>query len=419
MSMPTLASIYATTAPPRTISEARPPIAIVWLVFFVSVTAVLLGAAGNAAGAYIFLGLWVVLGGFYVRVSARALTSSGIIWLFPGFALLSALWSQTMGGTLRYGAELVSTVGCALLAAALLTPRQLISALMCCLLVIAIVSIAFGRTHVDPMSGVASFVGVFAQKNELAFFVSLMLLGSLATMLDKAQPIGFRLLGFLALGVEAPLLVMTGSGASEITAVVASGVLIANLFVSRLSRFGRARLFFACVVIMLPALALVGLADDGVHYFIVKVMGKDMTLTGRTVLWEHAAILIPSHPLLGVGFQAFWRQNEVEAESLWNQFHILGRSGFHFHNTYIEATIELGYIGAAVLAATVLSVMVGVLLWSWRTGSVAASFFVALTACLLIRSFVEVDMMFPFQIGTFLLFVAAYYACHQPSGAGR
>jgi exopolysaccharide production protein ExoQ len=419
MSTSTLASIYAATAPPRTISEARPPIAIVWLVFFVSVTAVLLGNAGNAAGAYIFLGLWVVLGGFYVRASARALTSSGIIWLFPGFALLSALWSQTMGGTLRYGAEFVSTVGCALLAAALLTPRQLISALMCCLLVVAMVSIAFGRTQVDPLSGVASFVGVFAQKNELAFFVSLMLLGSLATMLDKAQPIAFRLLGFLALGVEAPLLVMTRSAASEITAVVAAGVLIANLFVSRLSRFGRARLFFACVMIMLPALALVGLADDGVNYFIVKVMGKDMTLTGRTVLWEHAATLIPSHPMLGVGFQAFWRQNEVEAESLWNQFHILSRTGFHFHNTYVEAVIELGYIGGALLVATVLSVMVGVLRWSWRTGSIPASFFVALMACLLVRSFVEVDMTFPFQIGTFLLFVAARYACSRPLEAGR
>jgi exopolysaccharide production protein ExoQ len=397
----------------------QPPMVIVWLVFFVSVTAILLGTAGIAAGAYIFLTLWVVLGGFYARTSVRLLASYRVIWLFPGFALVSTLWSQSMGDTLKFGAEYVCTTGCAILAAALLTPRQIISALMCCLLLTAILSIAFGTTLIDPMSGVASFVGVFGSKNQLGFFVSMMLLGSLATMLDEGQPWMFRVLGFLALGVEAPLLVMTRSGTSEVTAVLASGVLIANLFVSRLSRFGRARLFFACVVIMLPALALLGVAGDGVHDFIVKVMGKDTTLTGRTVLWEHAATLIPSHPLLGLGFQAFWRQNQLEAESLWQQFHVLSRTGFHFHNTYVEATIELGYIGAALIAATVLSVMVGVLRWSWGTGSVAASFFVALMACMFVRSFVEVDIMFQFQIGTFLLFIAAYYACRRPSEAGR
>jgi exopolysaccharide production protein ExoQ len=407
-----------TLAGPRT-SVGQPPTVIVWLVIFISVTAVLLGGAGSAVGAYVFLALWVVLGGFYARTTARMLTSYPAVWLFPGFALLSTLWSQAFGSTLKFGAEFAGTVGCAILAAALVTPRQMISALMCCLLVTAILSIAFGTSLVDPMSGVTSFVGLFASKNQLGFFVSVMLLGSLATMFDKGQPRAFRLLGFLALGVEAPLLVMTRSGTADVTAALAAGVLIANVFVSRLSRFGRARLFFACVVIMLPSLALLGVAGDGLNDFIVKVMGKDTTLTGRTVLWQHAATLIPSHPMLGLGFQAFWRQNEVEAESLWNQFHILGRAGFHFHNTYIEATIELGYIGAALLAATVLSVMVGVLRWSWRTGSVAASFFVALMACLLIRSFVEVDMMFQFQIGTFLLFVAAYYACRRPSGAGR
>jgi exopolysaccharide production protein ExoQ len=397
----------------------RPPIVIAWLVFCASVTGILLGSFVGSAGAYAFLALWTILGGMYARTSVRFLTAYGIIWVFPGFALMSALWSQEMAGTLKYGAEYAGTAGCAVLAAALLSPRQIISALMSCLLLTAILSIVFGRSGMDPMTGVTTFIGVFESKNELGFFVSIMLLGSLALILDSRQPVMFRLMGLLALGLDGPLLIMTRSGTSQVTAVLASGVLIGNFMVSRLSRFGRARLLFAFMVIMLPSMALLGVAGDGVHDFVVNVMGKDTTLTGRTLLWQHALTLIPQHPFLGSGFQAFWRHNDVEAESLWSQFHVLSRQGFHFHSTYIEALIEVGFIGTAALASTVLAVMAGVVRWSWCVGSVPASFFVSLMVCLLIRSFVEVDMMFQFQIGTFLLFMAAYYACLRPVDTRR
>jgi exopolysaccharide production protein ExoQ len=403
----------------RSMAVGSPPPAIVWLVFFLSMTAMLAGNARGSTGAYAFLALWMVLGGCYARASLRALTAFGGIWLFPGFALLSTVWSQAPGSTLRFSAEYAATVGCAILAAAQLTPRQLISALMCCLLLTAILSIAFGTNLVDPLTGVTTFVGLFESKNMLGFFVSVMLLGSLATMLDTRQPTMFRVLGLLALGVEAPLLVMTRSGTSELTGVLGSCVLIANLLVSRLSRFGRARLLFAGLVILLPSVAFLGATGDGVHDFIVHVMGKNTTLTGRTDLWRYAATLIPRHPLAGIGFQAFWNHENLEAEGLWRQYHVLSRMGFHFHSTYVEAAVELGYAGAALLTATLLAVLAGVVRWSWRTGSVAASFFVALMAIMLIRSFVEVDVMFQFQIGTFLLFVAAWYARRRPSEAAR
>ena len=225
----------------------------------------------------------------------------------------------------------------------------------------------------------------------------------------------FRILGLLALGLDGPLLIMTRSGTSQITAVLASGILVGNLFLSRLSRFGRARLFFALIIIMLPSVALIGVAGDGVQDFIVNVMGKDTTLTGRTLLWQHASALIQRHPLLGYGFQAFWRQNDLEAESLWSQFHVMSRQGFHFHSTYMESLIEVGLIGTLALVLTLLGALGGVIRWSWRTGSVSASFFVALLVCLLMRSFVEVDIMFQFQIGTFLLFLAAYYGRLRPA----
>ncbi len=396
-------------------SAPGPPTVIVWLVFCASVTAILLGSFVGSAGAYAFLALWMILGGIYARTSVRILSSYGMIWVFPIFALMSVLWSQNFTDSLKFGAEYVGTAGCAILAAALLKPRQVISALMCCLLLTAILSIAVGKSAMDPLTGITTFVGVFESKNQLGFFVSIMLLGSLALILDAGQPLLFRVIGLLALGLDGPLLIMTRSGTAQVTAVLASGVLVGNLLVSRLPRFGRARLFFAFIVIMLPSVALLGVAGDGVHDFVVKVMGKDTTLTGRTLLWHHAMDLIPDHPLLGYGFQAFWRRNDVQAESFWSEFHVLSRQGFHFHSTYMESLIEVGFVGTAALVLTIICVIGGVVRWSWSTGSVPASFFVSIMACLLIRSFVEVDVMFQFQIGTFLLFLAAYYGFLRPS----
>ena len=207
---------------------------------------------------------------------------------------------------------------------------------------------------------------------------------------------------------------MTRSATSQIVAVVGACLLLANLIFSRLSHFGRVRFVFAGIVIALPALVLAGLASDLAHDFIVHVMGKDVTLTGRTLLWRRAEELIPAHPFGGVGFQSFWVQGNIEAEGIWRRFHVMGRSGFHFHNTYIETTIELGYLGAAVLCGLLGLIVLRTVRWSWGTGTVAASFFAALLASMLIRSMVEVEILGPFSFGTFLLFVTAYYASLKP-----
>ena len=43
-------------------------------------------------------------------------------------------------------------------------------------------------------------------------------------------------------------------------------------------------------------------------------------------------------------------QGFSEAERLWEEFYVGSRSGFHFHNTFIEALVELGVVGLALAA---------------------------------------------------------------------
>ena len=395
----------------------QPPALLTWGLFVVSVTAILLGSFVGSAGAYAFLALWIGLGLAYGRACWAVLAGMPrLLWALPFFALASTAWSQASSDTLKFSAEYMATIGCAVLAASLLPPRALVSALACCLVMTALLSVVFGKQSVDPLTGSSAFVGVFESKNQLGFFVSLMLLASMALLLDGRQPLLARLLGLAALILALPLLVLTRSGTALLTAVMSSAVLVGNLVMSRLSRFERARILGASVVVMLPVVVLLLIAGDDMRAMLLDAMGKDATLTGRTLLWAHALELIPHHPLFGHGYQAFWKQDTVEAESLWFEFHVLSRQGFHFHSTYIETAVELGYVGAAILVTTLLAVFAGLIRWSWRGGSVAASFFTALMFCLLTRSFVEVDVLMQFQIGVFLLFIGATYAVRSSRG---
>ncbi len=101
-------------------------------------------------------------------------------------------------------------------------------------------------------------------------------------------------------------------------------------------------------------------------------------------------------------------QGFSEPERLWEEFFIGSRSGFHFHNTYIETAVELGVIGALVLAVTVIATLWGHLRRLIEDVRNDESYLLfGIMVLLLIRSFVEIDILTPYNVGTFLLYFSA------------
>ena len=143
---------------------------------------------------------------------------------------------------------------------------------------------------------------------------------------------------------------------------------------------------------------------------VLAAAGKDTSLTGRTILWSRARDYIAMRPLLGVGYQAFWVQGHVEAEGLWRFAQIESRVGFHFHNLYYETAVELGDIGVAVLAASLLAPAVLALRLSLMRPACDNAFFSALIVFYAIRVSVELDFLDPFSPGSLLLPVAWVYS---------
>jgi len=85
---------------------------------------------------------------------------------------------------------------------------------------------------------------------------------------------------------------------------------------------------------------------------VVQAMGRDTTLTGRTVFWNEL-LLTDTDPLFGTGFESFWLGERVKR--LW------GKYWWHpnqAHNGYLEVYLNLGWTGVALLGL--------VMAWGYR-----------------------------------------------------
>ena len=111
---------------------------------------------------------------------------------------------------------------------------------------------------------------------------------------------------------------------------------------------------YCCSVI---ALGIAFLSIDNLFDMFLLSIGKDTSLTGRTVLWSRAASIIADHPWGGVGLQAFWVEGNAEATRFWEMFYIYSHAGFHFHDLWLEIGVELGLIGIFIAAVTTIIVV--------------------------------------------------------------
>jgi exopolysaccharide production protein ExoQ len=77
----------------------------------------------------------------------------------------------------------------------------------------------------------------------------------------------------------------------------------------------------------------------GIYATVVKGLGRNLTLTGRTDLWM-AVLQLQKNPLLGTGFESFWLGSRLE--ELWKMF---WWCPLQAHNGYIEIYLNLGLVG--------------------------------------------------------------------------
>jgi O-antigen ligase len=120
-------------------------------------------------------------------------------------------------------------------------------------------------------------------------------------------------------------------------------------------------------VLVIPAFPL--FLDTGSG--LLKTVGRDATLTGRTEIWKEV-LAVETSPILGAGFESFWLAAPLD------------RSGWSFHvneahNGYLEVYLNLGWVGVVLLAAVILTGyrnVIGLLCWDSEAGTLLFAYFV-------------------------------------------
>jgi exopolysaccharide production protein ExoQ len=330
----------------------------------------------------------------------------GWIFAFGLLCFVSAFWSQAPSVSLRAAVQYLTHIACALIAMRILTTTTLCRGAMVGSAVVLIYSLIFGSYHYDPLDGGYSFVGAFSSKNQLGLYASLGVLFAYAAGVLLRPGRMWRSAAAVTGLLSGYALFASQSATSVITTIAVIAIGLALQLTMRLAPRQR-RVLFAGAVVFVAGGAVAAL-QAGALDAILAVFGKDFTLTGRTYLWQQGIAAAAISPWFGVGYQGYWVQGFAEAERLWQDFFIASRSGFHFHNTYIETMVETGLAGSVLLVLVLLRSLFGhlrrFLIWGHSPQSLVM---VLIATLLLVRSFVEIDIMHPYHVGSFLLYFLA------------
>jgi exopolysaccharide production protein ExoQ len=377
---------------------------VAWLLWFSSAVSLAFVQAIPTIPAAIFLCAVLLYCVLFPHRAYLAATWNFIPWVMVLFGALSVLWSLDPMRSARAAPQIAITVLAAIMFAQALPARAFIAITM----------------YAHLASIVASFFisGIFGAKNSFALQLAIALLSSLWVLLDSQQPKYARAVALLALLGAFPMLSSAGSEGALLTGPLAILASIVLFLMRPLHSATRVSLLWLGVLALILALSVALLSVDNIFDLLLSSIGKDASLTGRTVLWSHAASIIADHPWGGVGLQAFWVEENSEAIRFWEMFYIDSHAGFHFHDLWLETGVELGLIGIMIAAGTTIVVFFSVWRWALQDPRPESCFFAGYVTFILLRTVGEVELFGQFSL-TPMIFLAAYYYADHAQGAPR
>lgn len=354
----------------------------------------------------LYYALWFPLVLIDYRSSLGSYQKQLWLYAFGVLTCLSIFWSAVPSVTARASIQYMTHIFCALIAMRTLDIRTLARGAIAGTCIVLMYSILFGYYAYDPIDGTYSFVGAFDSKNQLGFYASLGIYFAFAAVFVLGERRIWLVGGGIAGLLSAYCLFASQSATSVLTTALVVMLCVGLRVILFLSPRQRKRLF-AAVAISGVVLVVAGVYLGAVDV-VLGLFGKDSTLTGRTYLWQQGIATASQNPFFGVGYQAYWVQGFSEPERLWEEFYIASRAGFHFHNTYIETAVETGLVGVFLLASILLTAFTGHISRFLSDNRNDESYvLLGIATLLLIRSFVEIDILNPYHVGSFLFYFTA------------
>jgi len=301
---------------------------------------------GDPVQQMVWLGLYAVTAGLILLRIDRVLRVAAANWSLWALILLvvvSAAWADYPSVTLRKTFALLGTTAFALYFVARFGVEEQVRLLGWVFGLLGVMSIGavvyVPELAIDQRWTVGAWQGVFIQKNALgrAMVVGVVVFLVLAGSVPRRR----RWVPLCGLALCAVLIVLS---TSKTALLLAAALVVLYGVVSARRRIRSTLLVPAAIALVLlgagGALALAFHAEAA-----ASALGRDVTLTGRTVLWSMVLEYIAQRPLLGHGYGSFWLGARGASGVIQR---VLGWQVPHSHNGLLDLALDLGMAGVAL-----------------------------------------------------------------------
>lgn len=302
-------------------------------------------------------GIWIILYliGMVLIIRDRenfltALKDNIVLVVLITYILFSFLWSSFPELSLRRSVALTLTTAMGVYLGArgnLETILALLARVYGFILILCLISILitpdYGTYYVEY--GIREWKGIFANKNCLGYnmFLSFMVWSwaSTSRMFRRATALFF-------LGVSVVLLLLSNS----MTSILIFLVMMFAYTLYAVSRYDR-EVFLgiasiaAALIVFASVSFLVYLADHSLSHFFINFLGRDITLTARTIIWESVWTDILKMFWFGYGQDGYWAGTGQSFAFLVQEINPIELSGAH--NGVLEVWLNIGLTGVILL----------------------------------------------------------------------
>jgi exopolysaccharide production protein ExoQ len=276
------------------------------------------------------------------------LRGNKVVMAYFAYLGVSVLWSDfTFIAFKRW----VKDLGNVLIVLVVLTESDPVASLRCllarCSYVLVPLSFVFIRYFPDIGRYFNRFVwsysygGVTLDKNFLGATALLCSLGIFLSF-QECRRRGLRTTHLMILGgLNFFVYYIADCSTALVTTLLGLTILLLLQLPAAQARAERAILYsFGSIIVFLLLDSLFGISE-----FLVGLVGRDLTFTGRTDIWK-IVLSVHVNPLIGVGYWSFWMGDRIDWKALGYMGDLL-----EAHNGYIETYVNSGLVGIGLLVA--------------------------------------------------------------------
>ena len=332
------------------------------------------------------------------KATLRVLQSDLFLVCFNLIVFASFAWSLRPSETITgLRGEYVQCVLIALFVATRFTLQQQVRLISIALGIGALVSLVY--IGLVPSVGIhqdaihpGAWRGVFSHKN---YFSSVMTLGATSFLVQILDPRERRPWHYAGMGFCILLILLSTSKTGQILMAAISIV----IFTYKQYRWrGTKTVLLLYAVVVIVTCGILGLTTFWDQIFIG--LGRDPTLSGRTLIWDRLrAVYIPQRLLFGYGRGAFWSTGTFAG---------LGFVPAHAHNGWYDLIIDFGMVGFFFYLMSAIQAWARVFRLAYKAQSGAYLWPLALFTIVFINNATESLMLYLLNIFWALYMIACW-----------